>query len=135
MLINIFVDHLLAVKDYSLLSLSEELYELLGDCCMFRYHIEREMKHQKGELPETKHSYAVIMGALVSVLRRHDSFINGAENSNQAKALESMLMTIADVFSFYNKMEAYDTVVQFLKDENLVEYIFYEVLFYVQGKT
>ena len=118
-----------------MLSLHEEFYEILGDCCMFRYHIEREMKHQKGELPPTKNSYNVIMSALLSVLRRHESFIKEVETQSLAKALESMLITIADVFSFFNKMDAYDTVVKFLKDEKLVEYIFYEVLFYVQGKT
>ena len=42
---------------------------------------------------------------------------------------------MADVFSFLNKRETYDELMSLLHEEQLIEYIFYEVLFFVPGKT
>jgi len=53
----------------------------------------------------------------------------------QAKAFESLMLATADVFSFYNKQEAYDVVLEFLNEHKMIDYIFYEVLFFVPGKT
>jgi hypothetical protein len=75
------------------------------------------------------------MCALVGALKQHNSFGDDLEILVRAKALESLLLATADVFSFFNKGETYDNVVKVLKDEQLVEYLFYEVLFFVPGKT
>ena len=69
------------------------------------------------------------------MLKRHNSFIDRIEKLDQAKALESLLLSMADVFSFLNKIETYDVVLQILTEANLIEYIFYEVIFFVPGKT
>ena len=69
------------------------------------------------------------------MLKRHNSFVNNIEKLDQAKALESLLLAIADIFSFLKYCETYDTVLEVLKSENLIEYIFYEVIFFVHDKT
>ena len=50
-------------------------------------------------------------------------------------ALESLLLATADVFSFLNKRESYEDVVGLLEEEQLLDVIFYEVIFFVPGKT
>ena len=71
------------------------------------------------------------------MIKRHNSFNNETQTEilKLACALESLLLTTADVFSFLNKRETYLEVLSLLEEENLLDYIFYEVLFYVPGKT
>jgi len=57
------------------------------------------------------------------------------ETLRLALALDSLLLTMADVFSFLNKRETYEELMSLLQEEQLIEYIFYEVLFFVPGKT
>ena len=98
--------------------LSEEIYELLGDCCLARYVIERDAQHKGQELPEIQHSYQEIFVTLIGIIKRHNSFIqDSVENMGLAKALESLMFAVADVFSFFNKREKYDDVVKVLQDE------------------
>ena len=55
---------------------------------------------------------------MIGAIKNHNSFIgnDGTENLAAAKAFESLLLATADVFSFYNKQETYDTVSAFLKE-------------------
>ena len=69
------------------------------------------------------------------MIKRHNSFISEGENLALAKGLESLLVATADVFSFFNKCETYDTVLQVLRELQLIEYLYYEVVFFVPGKT
>lgn len=93
------------------------------------------MKHLEQEIVPSPNSYKDVLLVLVGMLKRHNSFIANIEKLDMAKALESLLLAIADVFSFLKYCETYDTVLELLKQEQLIEYIFYEVIFFVPGKT
>lgn len=53
----------------------------------------------------------------------------------QSKALESLLITMADILYFANTELSYEELTDFIKEEQVMEEILYEVLFYVPGKT
>jgi len=137
LIIHEIVDHLTTASDAEVALLSEEVYELLGDACLFQYYIERDMRHKGQDLAPVRHTYRDVMHALISTIKRHNSFVNNdsTEVMTQAKALESLLLTTADVFSFFNKGSSYEDVMGFLREQAVVEYIYYEVLFFVPGKT
>ena len=86
-------------------------------------------------------SYKDILTNLISKLKTHNSFITEAENLNQAKGLESLLMATADIFGFYTKNcgviedVTYESLLAFLREQELIEYIYYEVIFFVPEKT
>ena len=65
----------------------------------------------------------------------HNSYEQGIEKLDKSKALESLLLAIADIFSFMKYIGSYDTVYGILTSENLIEYIFYEVIFFVPNKS
>ena len=45
------------------------------------------------------------------------------------------MLATADIFSFFNKKEKYEDVIELLGEQKLVEYLFFEVLFFVHDKT
>ena len=59
--------------------LSEELYELLGDCCLFQYYIERDLKNSGTQVAAVQHTYKDIMCSLVRALKEHNSFGDDVE--------------------------------------------------------
>lgn len=73
--INELLLHLKSCMDSGMATLSEEIYELLGDCCLARYQIEREAQHANLELPEVQFSYREVMLTLIGIIKRHNSFI------------------------------------------------------------
>lgn len=86
--------------------MSEEIYEMLGDACFAKYYIDRRIKNDGQELnPEEGNTYKESLIALIGAIKNHNSFLGNeqTENLGQAKALESLLLATADVFSFYNK--------------------------------
>ena len=93
------------------------------------------MKHNEQEITPSPISYKVVLEALIKMLKRHNSFVGEIEKVDLAKALESLLLGIADIFSFLKYLETYDNVLEILTQEKLIEYIFYEVIFFVPGKT
>jgi hypothetical protein len=113
----------------------EEFYELFGDCCLAIYNIDKERYlHDKeaGVSVDMKHA----LNVLLKSLKIHDSFDQeGNENLNKAKALESLLLSCADTFSFFKKQVSYETCLDYLMEHNVLDTLFYEVLFYVPGKT
>ena len=108
---------------------------MLADCCLHQYQIEREMKHNEQEITPVPISYKDVLLALIKMLKRHNSFVGDIEKLELAKALESLLLGIADIFSFLKYIDTYDEVLDILTQENLIEYIFYEVIFFMPGKT
>ena len=56
------------------------------------------------------------MLSLIDALKHHDSFNDDSEVLSRAKALESLLLTLADVFSFYNKKVDYEEVVSLITE-------------------
>lgn len=134
--ISVLLEYLNTI-DYTLrIKLSEELYELLGDSCLFLYYTERDMKQSGIEFEPIGHDiYKSVMTCLINALKEHNSFNEENEVLTRAKALESLLLALADVFSFYNKGASYDDVATLIKEEGIVEQLFYEVLFFVPGKT
>ena len=93
------------------------------------------MKHNEQEITSVPISYKDVLLALIKMLKRHNSFVGDIEKLELAKALESLLLGIADIFSFLKYIDTYDEVLDILTQENLIEYIFYEVIFFVPGKT
>lgn len=69
------------------------------------------------------------------MLKRHNSFVGGIEKLEYAKTLESLLLAIADVFSFLKYVESYEDLLALVQQEGLLEYVFYEVIFFVAGRT
>ena len=65
-------------------------------------------------MPPSPISYKDVISALITMLKRHNSFVGGIEKLDFAKALESLLLAIADVFSFLKYTESYGTVLELL---------------------
>ena len=74
---------------------------------------------------------------MIGAIKIHDSISKETqqETVRLAAALESLLLTTADVFSFWNKRASYEEVAALLEEEQLVDVIFYECMFFVPGKT
>ena len=141
MVIGELMKHLRSLREEQASRVSEEFYELLADCCLHQYSIERELKHSSnsGASSEVEQAnlitYQDVLKELIKMLKQHNSFEQGVEKLEKAKALESLLLAIADIFSFIKYIETYDTVFGLLTSESLIEYIFYEVLFFVPNKS
>lgn len=72
----------------------------------------------------------------MKALRKHWCiYPNLVESLMQSKALESLLITMADIIYFANTELSYEELTDFIKEEKVMEEILYEVLFYVPGKT
>ena len=79
MVIHELVNHLDTVTIDVRGRLSEELYELLGDCCLFQYYIERDLKNSGTQVAAVQHTYKDIMCSLVGALKEHNSFGDDVE--------------------------------------------------------
>ena len=73
---------------------------------------------------------------LIHAAKQHNSFLSELhENLRLALSLESLLITMADIFSFLSKREKYEDLVALIREQELIELVFYEMLFFVPGKT
>lgn len=92
------------------------------------------MSQCKGEF--YRFDFLEVFQILMQALRSHWCiYPNLVESLKQAKALESLLLTMADILYFANKELSYEDLTDFIKKEKVLEEILYEILFYVAGKT
>ena len=104
------------VSDDKIKEVYEELYELLGDCCYEIYNIDRDTQ-RTDETAKPSVDMSKPLDILLRCLKHHNSFDTEAqENLSKARALESMLLAMADIFSFYRKLSDYDAVTAYVKD-------------------